>query len=98
MSSSKASGPTVPTQNPDRDIVERSPEEGGQDRPGFDLGGATQQSDMGAMPSPKGRAAGRPSPTGRATGHADPSGSRSLGNEGDTGSAVSGPGVGGARD
>ena len=90
-------------QNPDPKAAARGPKEGGEDRPGFDLGGAKDRTGTGSnvVPGgPKGSPATGSSVSGRASGLTDPSGSRSLGNEGDTGSAAgSGPpdGSGGAH-
>ena len=59
---------------------------GGQDRPGFDLGGAVEPENKGQsqLPprGPAGTAASGSTATGRASGLTDPSGSHSLGNEG----------------
>jgi hypothetical protein len=91
----------VANQKPDPEAAARDPKAGAEDRPGFDLGGAKDRSGTGSnvVPGgPKGSPAAGGSASGRASGLTDPSGSRSLGNEGDTGSASgSGPtdGVGG---
>jgi hypothetical protein len=90
MTKHQNSGPRVPTERPDPKAAGRNPEPGAQDRPGFDLGGAVEETNaVGSNTIPgeprsstsKGTDAG-----GRATGSTDPSGSRSLGNEGDAGS------------
>jgi len=96
MTNERQPGPKVPVERPDPKAASRPPNEGGEDRPGFDLGGATDDA-TGAgstvIPGgPKGSAASGTNASGRAAGLTDPSGSRSLGNEGDAGSeAGSGP-------
>ena len=65
--------PKVPTERPNREAASRDPE-GGQDRPGFDLGGASEDEPSG----PKNTIPGGPrsSPAGRAaTGAASGAGS-----------------------
>jgi hypothetical protein len=90
-------------QNPDPNVAGRDPQPGSEDRPGFDLGGAKDRTQTGSnvVPGgPKGSPGTGSSVSGRASGLTDPSGSRSLGNEGDTGSSAgSGPpdGSGGAH-
>ena len=88
--------PQVPTERPDPKAAARDPGPGAEDRPGFDLGGATDEpTTVGSntIPGgPRGTAAHGSDAGGRATGLTDPSGTRSLGNEGDAGSeAGSGP-------
>jgi hypothetical protein len=98
MTQNQNSGPRVPTERPDPEAAERDPGPGAQDRPGFDLGGAVDPSNKtqvgsGTIPGgPKGSPTSGTDAGGRATGLTDPSGSRSLGNEGDSGSdSGSGP-------
>jgi hypothetical protein len=96
MASEQRSGPRVPAERPDAGAASRPPKGGGEDRPGFDLGGATDEATgvgSNTVPGgPKGSPASGTDASGRATGLTDPSGSRSLGNEGDAGSeAGSGP-------
>ncbi|MEE1655963.1 hypothetical protein VB618_07130 [Microvirga sp. CF3062] len=92
MTQNKDSGPRVPTERPDPEEAARDPGPGSQDRPGFDLGGAVNDSNKtqvgsGTIPGgPKGSTSQGTDAGGRATGLTDPSGSRSLGNEGDAGS------------
>jgi hypothetical protein len=73
-------GPKVPTETPDPSAAQRKPEDGASDRPGFDLGGATDPSSKGAagLPpaGPKGTAAAGSTANGRADGLGDLSGSR----------------------
>ncbi|MCB5174930.1 MULTISPECIES: hypothetical protein [Microvirga] len=89
--------PKVPTERPDPEVADRKPEGGGEDRPGFDLGGASPENETGVGSStipggPRGSVSNGTDAGGRATGLSDPSGSRSLGNEGDAGSeSGSGP-------
>ncbi len=94
MTNNPRSGPQVPQERPDPEAAAR-PSEGG-DRPGFDLGGAVEETNgvgSNTVPGgPKGSTSHGTDAGGRATGLTDPSGSRSLGNEGDAGSeAGSGP-------
>jgi hypothetical protein len=97
MTGHKPSEPRVPTERPDPKAAGRKPGAGGEDRPGFDLGGASGDSTTGVgsntVPGgPRSSAASGTNASGRAAGFTDPSGSRSLGNEGDAGSdAGSGP-------
>jgi hypothetical protein len=96
MASEQRSGPRAPAEQPDAGVASRPPKGGGEDRPGFDLGGATDEAAGGGFNTvtggPKGSPASGPAANGRAAGLTDPSGSRSLGNEGDAGSeARSGP-------
>jgi len=93
------SGARVPEERPDPKIAAQQPE-AGEDRPGFDLGGAKGVANGDAhgvgsntIPGgPKGSTSHGSDASGRAGGLSDPSGSRSLGNEGDAGSeAGSGP-------
>jgi hypothetical protein len=76
----KATGPKVPTETAEPKAAARKPEGGGEDRPGFDLGGSTDSSTKGAagLPpaGPKGTATGGSTGSGRADGLTDPSGSR----------------------
>jgi hypothetical protein len=94
MANEQRSGPNVPVDRPDAAAASRPPKGGGEDRPGFDLGGAT--GDATAVGSntvpggPKGSTSSGTDASGRATGLTDPSGSRSLGNEGDAGSDAGG--------
>jgi hypothetical protein len=85
-------GPQVPVERPDREAAARDPGPGAKDRPGFDLGGAVGESNPAGsniIPGgPKGTAASGATAGARATGVTDPSDSRSLGNEGDAGSAT----------
>jgi len=104
MTGHKPSGPSVPTEHPDPKAADRKPEAGSEDRPGFDLGGASSENTTAVgsntVPGgPKSSTASGTNASGRAGGFTDPSGSRSLGNEGDAGSeSGSGPpdGSGGA--
>ena len=86
--------PKVPTERPDPAVADSGPEASAQDRPGFDLGGSTQQEDPTTgttIPGgPRTDPARGGSATGRAGGLTDVSGSRSLGNDGDSGSAAGG--------
>jgi hypothetical protein len=96
MTNDPKSGPRVPTERPDPQAAARDPGPGAEDRPGFDLGGAVDETTSvgsNTIPGgPKGSPASGTDAGGRATGLTDPSGSRSLGNEGDAGSeAGSGP-------
>jgi len=98
--------PKVPTERPDPKAAERRPDPDARDRPGFDLGGATEEQPSGPTAGnvrPRGPA-DDPAPggtaTGRASGATDVSGSRSLGQGGEPGSeSGSGPtdGTGGAH-
>jgi hypothetical protein len=86
----------VQQERPDLNETPHRPADPGQDRPGFDLGGADgETSTVGSntIPGgPSGSAVSGTNAVGRAAGYSDPSGSRSLGNEGDAGSASgSGP-------
>jgi hypothetical protein len=73
-------GPKVPTETPDPSAAQRKPEDGASDRPGFDLGGASDPSSKGAagLPpaGPKGTAAAGSTANGRADGVSGLSGSR----------------------
>ena len=96
MAQNQNSGPRVPTERPDPEAAARDPDPGAEDRPGFDLGGAvedTAATGSNTIPGgPKGSPATGSTGTGRAGGLTDPSCSRSLGNEGEPGSeAGSGP-------
>ncbi len=83
----------APVERPNRQ-ADRDLQAGGEDRPGFDLGGA--HDDVGgtdpipggpkAGPAKGGRAAGR------ASGYTDPSGSRSLGDQAGEPGSTSGAG------
>ena len=92
MTNDPQSGRRVPTERPDPEAAGRDPGPGAQDRAGFDLGGAVDESNKtqvgsGTIPGgPKGSTTSGTDAGGRATGLTDPSGSRSLGNEGDAGS------------
>jgi len=96
MTMTQNQGPRVPTEHPDAEAAARDPGPGAHDRPGFDLGGAVDESNKtqvgsGTIPGgPKGSTSGGTDAGGRATGLTDPSGSRSLGNEGDAGSDAGG--------
>lgn len=63
--------PQVPTERPDPKAAARDPGPGAEDRPGFDLGGATEEEQTGS---------------GSNTVPGGPRGTRSPGNEGDAGS------------
>jgi hypothetical protein len=98
MTKDQRSGPRVPTERPDAEAAARDPGPGARNRPGFDLGGAVNETDANTVGSntipggPKGSPTKDTGASGRATGLTDPSGSRSLGNEGDAGSkSGSGP-------
>ena len=87
--------PEVATERPDPAAAAQKSESGGEDRPGFDLGGARDATPGGGKSTipggPKGSAASGTTGAGRATGLTDPSGSRSLGNGGtEAGSAAGG--------
>src|SRR4051794_35445205 len=95
MANEIRSGSRVPEERPDPKVAAKRPE-AGEDRPGFDLGGAKGDATTigsNTIPGgPKGSTSNGSDASGRATGLTDPSGSRSLGNEGDAGSAAgSGP-------
>ncbi len=77
-------GPKVPTEHPDPKAAASGGS--GRDRPGFDLGGAADRTGSEGLRNPKGSPAAGSDAAGRASGASDLSGSRSLGNEGDTGS------------
>lgn len=83
----------VQQEQPDRDATTRHPHPDGQDRPGFDLGGARGETNTvgsNIIPGgPRGTAASGTNAVGRAAGYGDPSGSRPLGSEGNNGSAAS---------
>jgi hypothetical protein len=91
-SDSRALEPRVPTERPDPRAAARDPGPGAEDRPGFDLGGATEEPGTvgsNTVPGgPRGTVASGSDAGGRATGLSDPSGTRSLGEEGDAGSAT----------
>jgi hypothetical protein len=96
MAQNQQSEPRVPTERPDPKAADRKPGPEAEDRPGFDLGGAVDESNAvgsNVIPGgPKGSTSHGTDAGGRATGLTDPSGSRSLGNEGDAGSeAGAGP-------
>ncbi|WP_230529846.1 hypothetical protein [Microvirga roseola] len=97
MAQNQSSGPRVPTERPDPKEADRNPGFDAKDRPGFDLGGASEENATGVgsntVPGgPRDSAASGDDAGGRATGATDPSGSRSLGNRGDAGSeSGSGP-------
>lgn len=95
MSGIEGLEPKVPTERPDPKVAAREPGADAKDRPGFDLGGA--QDDAAAATGsavipggPRGSVGADQTGTGRAGGLTDPSGSRSLGNEGDSGSEAGG--------
>ena len=96
MTNDPRSGPRVPTERPDPEAAARDPGPGAQDRPGFDLGGAVDETNAntvgsGTIPGgPKGSTTKGTDAGGRATGLTDPSGSRSLGGEGNAGSDAGG--------
>ena len=95
MTTKNASGPKVPTERPDPEAAGRDPQRGAEDRPGFDLGGSSEEGATGVGSAttpggPRGSASSGTAGTGRASGLTDPSGSRSLGNEGDSGSEAGG--------
>src|SRR5919112_4621435 len=93
MTNNPRSGPQVPQERPDPEAAAR-PSEGG-DRPGFDLGGASEEATgvgSSVIPGgPKGSPASGSDAGGRDTGYTDPSGSHSLGGDGNAGP---GPGSG----
>ena len=92
---SNPTGPKVPAERPDPQAAARDPAAGSEDRPGFDLGGATDKTGTGSntVPGgPKGSPVAGTTGAGRATGLTDPSGSRSLGNEGAEPGSASGAG------
>lgn len=88
--------PKVPTERPDPAAAAHTPEGGGEDRPGFDLGGAQDPAPGGGRSTipggPKGSPASGTTGAGRATGLTDPSGSRSLGNGGTEAGSAAGAG------
>lgn len=95
--SSKDQGlePKVPTERPDLEAAARGGGPDPEDRPGFDLGGASDKDGAtgNVIPGgPRGDAASGSTATGRASGLTDPSGSRSLGNEGSEAGSASGGG------
>ncbi len=88
--------PKVPTERPDPKAATRKPHEGGEDRPGFDLGGASGDNATGVgsstIPGGPRTSPGTGTTTGLGDGYTDTSGSRSSGNRGDAGSdSGSGP-------
>ena len=91
MADEVRSGPRVPEEHPDPKEAARKTS-GGEDRPGFDLGGADGDKsgvDSNVIPGgPKGSTSHGTDACGRATGLSDPSGSASLGDEGNAGSAA----------
>ena len=98
MTNDPQSGPRVPTERPDPEAAGRDPGPGAQDRAGFDLGGAVDESNKtqvgsGTIPGgPKGSTTSGTDAGGRATGFTDPSGSRSLGSDGAKGGSDAGGG------
>ena len=86
--------PKVATERPDAAAAERG--SGGQDRPGFDLGGARDRDPGGGASTipggPKGSPAQGTTGAGRAAGLTRPSGSQSLGNEGGEPGSAAGAG------
>jgi hypothetical protein len=95
MGNDRRAEPRVLTERPDREAAARTPRSG-EDRPGFDFGGAKgEKTGVGSTTvpgGPKRSVSDGTDATGRATGLSDTSGSRSLGNRGDAGSATgSGP-------
>jgi len=94
MTNNPRSGPQVLQERPDPKAASRPSK--GEDRPGFDLGGAGENATgvgSNTVPGgPKGSPSSGTDAGGRATGYTKPSGSRSLGDEGNAGSDVgSGP-------
>jgi hypothetical protein len=91
-------GPKVPTERPDPAAAAQNPEGKGQDRPGFDLGGAADEAPgagSNTMPrGPKGSPASGQTATGRSGGYANPAGSRprSGGGGGEGGGSEAGGG------
>ncbi len=98
MTQNQNQGPRVPTEHPDPEAAARDPGPGAQDRAGFDLGGAVDESNktqVGSSTIPGGPTGSPTSGTdagGRATGLTDPSGSRPLGSDGTTGGSDAGGG------
>lgn len=92
MTSERQGGPKVPAERADHaDGAGRRPA-GGEDRPGFDLGGADDKAGSEGLRNPRSSAATGADVAGRASGATDVSGSQPLGNEGGSGSeAGSGP-------
>ncbi|HEX2556056.1 MAG TPA: hypothetical protein VHL98_20350 [Microvirga sp.] len=95
MTEHRSGGPKVPAEHPDPKAAARGGS--GQDRPGFDLGGAKggdNATGVGSSTIPGGprSSPGAGTTTGLGDGATDTSGSRSSGNRGDAGSgAGSGP-------
>jgi hypothetical protein len=98
MTQNQNQGPRVPTEHPDPEAAARDPGPGAQDRAGFDLGGAVDESNKTQVGSstipggPKGSPTSGTDAGGRATGLTDPSGSRPLGSDGTTGGSDAGGG------
>ena len=88
MANEVRSGPRVPEERPDPKEAPRK--SGGEDRPGFDLGGATDEATgIGSNTvsgGPKGSSSSGTDAGGRDTGLTNPAGSRSLGDEANAGS------------
>ena len=96
MANDQTGGPKVPTERPDPKAAARDPGSDAEDRPGFDLGGATGDNETGVgsstIPGGPRSSPGTGTTTGLGDGYTDTSGSRSSGNRGDAGSdAGSGP-------
>jgi hypothetical protein len=67
MARNRNSGPRVPTERPDPEEAARNPGFGAQDRPGFDLGGSTDESsktEVGSSTVPGGPKGRTPTRTG----------------------------------
>ncbi|RDI62455.1 hypothetical protein [Microvirga subterranea] len=78
MTGHKPSEPRVPTERPDPKAANRKPEAGSEDRPGFDLGGASDENTtgVGSNTVPGGPRSSTSSGS-NASGRADGSGSES---------------------
>jgi hypothetical protein len=92
MTEHRSGGPKVPTEHPAPKAAARGPKSGGEDRPGFDLGGAKGDNATGVgsstIPGGPRSSPGTGTTTGLGDGSTDTSGSRSSGNRGDAGSAA----------
>jgi hypothetical protein len=96
MASARESNSMRASEHREKHGAEQPPRNGAQDRPGFDLGGAVDDTNKARseLPpaGPRTSAAAGATATGRATGHSDPSGSQSLGTDGREPGSASGVG------
>ncbi len=90
MTSEREGGPNVPAERADHASGAGQRPAGGEDRAGFDLGGAADKTGSEGLRNPRSSPSAGADVAGRASGASDLSGSQSLGDEGGAGSDAGG--------